>query len=151
MKKLSICLIIIMCFVITGCSGSKEKEVVSLEDFGTVTTDKGYVVFLQDYSSVSYINEARLAKIEGIEIEMINYTDAKYAKKVQDEQIEAFNLTKTTAAWENKDKGKNYYRYELVSNGYYMINTRVDNTLIFCKTLLENKDKVLEVFNELGY
>ena len=149
MKKLSICLLFIMCLFITGCGSV--KDVISLEDFGTVVTDKGFVVYLQDYSSVNYINEARLAKVDGIEIEMINYTDSKYAKQVQDEQIESFNLTKTTAAWEHKDKGKNYYRYELVSNGYYMINTRVDNTLIFCKTLLENKEKVENIFNELGY
>ena len=106
---------------------------------------------LEDYTGVSYINEARIASMEGVEIQMINYTEAKYAEKVQNEQIESFNLLKTTGAWEKKDSGKNYYRYEIVSNGYYMINTRVDNTLIYCKTLLENKDTVQSLFNELGY
>ena len=48
-------------------------------------------------------------------------------------------------------KGKNYYRYELVSNGYYMINTRVDNTLIFCKVMLNDKETVDEILDELGY
>ena len=150
MKKLSIYLFIIMCLFITGC-GNNVKDAVSLEDFSSVASGKNFVVMLQDYSNVNYINEARIATTDGIEIEMINYTDVKYAKQVQDEQIESFNLTKTTAAWEHKDKGKNYYRYEMVSNGYYMINTRVDNTLIFCKTLLENKEKVQEIFDELGY
>lgn len=150
MKKLSICLLIIISLFITGC-GNKVKEVVSLEDFSSVASSKNFVVMLQDYTGVDYINEARIATLDGIEIEMLNYTDSKYAKQVQDEQIEAFNLLKTTGAWEDTDKGKNYYRYETVSNGYYMINTRVDNTLIFCKTLLENKDTVQSIFNELGY
>ena len=52
MKKLSICLLFIMCLFITGCGSV--KEVSSLEDFGTVATDKGFVVYLQDYSNVNY-------------------------------------------------------------------------------------------------
>ena len=150
MKKFSICLLMIISLFITGC-GNKTKVAITLEDFSQAATDKHFVVMLEDYTGVSYINEARVASMDGIEIQMINYTEAKYAEKVQNEQIDSFNLLKTTGAWEKKDSGKNYYRYEIVSNGYYMINTRVDNTLIYCKTLLENKDTVQGLFNELGY
>ena len=108
MKKLSICLLIIVSLFITGC-GNKTKVAISLEDFSKAATDKHFVVMLEDYTGVSYINEARIASMEGVEIQMINYTEAKYAQKVQDEQIESFNLLKTTGAWEKKDSGKNYY------------------------------------------
>lgn len=150
MKKFKICFLIVMCLFIVGCS-NESKEVVTLEQFSTVTSEKDFVVVLQDYSKVDYIEEARKATLNGIEIEMIRYTDSEFAEKVQEEQIDNFNLLKTTGAYEEKDKGSNYYRYALVSNGYFMINTRVDNTLIFCKTLLENKESVEEIFDELGY
>ena len=109
MKKLSICLLIIISLFITGC-GNKTKVAITLEDFSQAATDKHFVVMLEDYTGVNYINEARVASMEGIEIQMINYTEAKYAETVQNEQIESFNLLKTTGAWEKKDNGKNYYR-----------------------------------------
>ena len=149
MKKLSICLLIIFSLFITGC-GNKTKVAISLEEFSQKASNMHFVVTFEDYN-VDYINEARTASMDGIEIQMINYKEAKHAIQVQEEQIESFNLLKTTGAWEKKDSGKNYYRYETVSNGYYMINTRVDNTLIYCKTLLKNKDTVQNLFNELGY
>ena len=39
----------------------------------------------------------------------------------------------------------------LISNGYYMISSRVENTLIFCKTNLDNKATVENVLGKLGY
>ena len=32
-----------------------------------------------------------------------------------------------------------------------MISTRVDNTLIFCKTLITNKEVIEKIYNEIGY
>ena len=65
--------------------------------------------------------------------------------------LDSFNLLKSTGASEKKDKGDNYYKYFLISNNYYMVSSRVDNTLIFCKTLLTNKEEVDKVLDELGY
>ena len=32
-----------------------------------------------------------------------------------------------------------------------MVSSRIDNTLVFCKTLLENKEKVEAVLEEIKY
>jgi len=153
MKKLGIFLLVGIFLFVTGCSSNKSKVVVDLENFASITSNGSFSVvdMSGDYSDVSYIVGVREAKLDGIKIEMFEYTDVDSAKKVHEEHIDSFNLVKATGAYEIKDKGKNYYHYELVSNGYYMISTRVENTVIFCKTLLTNKDKVEEIFIELGY
>ena len=153
MKKLSICLTFILCLFMTGCGEPKELAVVSLDTFRSVASNNGFTVSdnMDAYKNVSYINGAVLVTYRDIEIEMVSYTDIESAKKVQENQITSFNLLKSTGAFEDKIQGNNYYKYILVSNNRYMVNTRVENTLVFCKTLLTNKETVEKIYNELGY
>lgn len=153
MKRLSIFILIMMGLFITGCSNNKEKMVISSDKFVTVLSNKEFIVKdnMANYSDADYIIEAKKAVLDNIEIEFIRYSSNEYAKKVQDKQIDNFILLKNAGSRENKEEGKNYYKYFLISNNRYMINTRVDDTLVFCKTMLENKDTVNDIYNELGY
>lgn len=153
MKKLGIYILIVMCLFITGCGGNKEKVVATLDDFNTVLINNSFTVHdnMNDYNDVDYILNAKKATYGDIEIEMIEYTNNEYAKKVQDSHIDSFNLLKSTGAFEDTEKGNNYYKYILVSNNRYMVSSRVENTLVFCKTMLENKEIVEKIYNELGY
>lgn len=151
MKKLKICLLTIICLFMVGCTSNKTKETTTLENFSTELSNNNFQVVLGDYSNIDYIVESRIGTYNNIEIEMIKYTDSDYANKVHEEHIENFNLLKSTGAAEVKDKGKNYYKYSLISNGYYMISSRVEDTLIFCKTTIDNKDLVDSIYNNLGY
>jgi len=152
-KNLSIYLLLVLCLFITGCGGKGTKEVSTTTDFETVATNKGFTVYdnMELYTGVNYIVSSRVAAIDDMEIEMVEYIDSDYASKAQENHIESFNLLKTTGALVDKDKGSNYYSYALVSNNRYMISTRVDNTLIFCKVMLTQKDKVTDLLDELGY
>ena len=82
---------------------------------------------------------------------MIVYDDNEKAEKVQLSHIESFDLLKTTGAQAKKEKGNNFYHYSLISNNRYMASTRIDNTLIFCKVMVEDKELVESLINELGY
>ena len=153
MTRLSIFILIMMGLFITGCSNNKEKMVISSDKFVTVLSNKEFIVKdnMANYSDADYIIEAKKAVLDDIEIEFIKYSSNEYSKKVQDKQIDNFILLKNAGSRENKEEGKNYYKYFLISNNRYMINTRVDDTLVFCKTMLENKDTVNDIYNELGY
>ena len=153
MKRISIYFLLIVCLFVTGCGTDKVKEVATLDKFDNVSVNNSFVVNdnMESYKNVDYIVEAKKAVLNDIEIEMIKYTSSDYAKTVHDGQIDSFNLLKNTGAYEEKNKGSNYYRYVLVSNGYYMVSTRVDDTLVFCKTLLVNKETVEKIYEELGY
>ena len=153
MKKLFICFSLVMCLLTTGCGEEKSKVAVSVDDFSTVCTDNGFTVNenTATYQSYDYITDARLATLGDIQIEMIKYTDSESAEKVLESHIESFNLLKSSGAAEKNHKGDNYHKYILVSNNRYMISVRVDNTLIFCKTMQTNIEKIDKIFEELGY
>ena len=153
MKKLSIYFLIIVCLFLTGCGEPKTKNVVSLDTFETILINNNFIVSdnTPSYQGVSYITKSIKAVHGNVEIEMIDYTDVESAKKVHEGQVENFNLLKSTGAFEDKIQGDNYYKYILVSNNRYMISTRVDNTLVFCKTLITNKEVVEKIYNEIGY
>lgn len=152
-KNLIICLLFVMCLFVTGCGADKVKTAVTLDDFSTVLLSKGFTVVdnMDAYSNVDYILEAKKAIYDDIEMEMIKYTDSDTANKVQENHIESFDLLKSTGAHAKKDKGSNYYSYALVSNNRYMVTTRIDNTLIFCKVMIEDKETVEQILEELGY
>ena len=153
MKKISISLLLIICLVMTGCGEPKTKELITLDDFNTILTNYNFSVSdnMSNYGNVSYIEGSKKAVLDDIEIEMIDYTDSKSAEKVLDSHIDSFNLLKNTGAHEGDTDGDNYHRYFLISNNKYMISARVQDTLIFCKTDLDNKDTVDKIFEELGY
>lgn len=153
MKKLVICFLVVGCLLMSGCGKDKEKVAVTLDEFSTVSSDNNFVVNdnTSAYKNVDYVIDAKVAILDDIQIEMVKYTDVEHAEKVQNGQIDNFNLLKNTGANNIKDKGSNYYHYALVSNGYYMVSSRIDDTLIFCKTLLENKETVEKIYDNLGY
>ena len=150
MKKI---IVIIMCLFLIGCTSKEEKSVKTINEFVTVCSNAGMATAdrMSFYTNDDYIKEAMQCVLDNLEIEMVVYDNVESAKGVQEKQIENFNLLKSTNSVNNKDKGKNYYKYEMVGNGYYMYSLQVDNTLIFTKTLMINKDKVTEVLNGLGY
>ena len=153
MKKFSFYLLLIMCLFVTGCGEPKFKEVTTLENFSEVSKNNNLLVINNSdtYINVDYIVDSRKAVVGDTEIEMVVYIDSEHADKALEYHIDSFETLKSTAAAEKESKGENYHSYFLISNNRYMISTRVDNTLIFSKALLENKELVDKVIYELGY
>ena len=153
MKKLFVCFLMIMCLFMTGCGEDKTKVAVSTDEFNNICTDNGFTVkdSYSAYEKYDYITSSKLATLDGIEIEMIQYTDNESAEKVLEGHIDSFNLLKSSGAAEKNIKGDNYHKYFLVSNNRYMVSVRVEDTVIFCKTMLTNKDEVDQIFEKLGY
>ena len=152
MKKKILLLGIFMIFLLTGCGGGTH-EVKSISDFETAAKNNGFTVVnnKDSYDEVNYIIDAVKATTSDIVIEMIVYDNADDAEKVLEEHIKSFNLLKSTGAAEKKQTGDNYHKYFLITNNYYMDSSRIDNTLIYCKTLVTNKESVDKVLDELGY
>ena len=149
MKKLLLVLVVILLF--TGC-GKKVKEVKSLSDFNTAASNEALIVSdnMGSYTA-PYIKEAMIASNEDLSIEMIKYESNDDASMVQEEQIKAFMTRKSTNAVIKKEKGENYYKYTMITNGYYLVSSRVDNTLIFTNTLVKNKEAVNRILAEMEY
>ena len=153
MKKNYLIIFAIILFTLCGCS-NKSKEVKGIDEFNEISVNNDFKVVdnMNSYENINYIDYATLAVIDDdSNLEMVIYESVDYAKEVQENQIENFASRKSTGATEKKDKGKNYYKYSLISNNRYMVSSRVENTLIFCNTSLSNKSSVDAILEELKY
>lgn len=153
MKKVNLLLLGCFCLLLTGCGGNKEKVAGTTSDFTNITTSNGLVAVnnMNSYLDKAYIIDDVKATLNDITIEMAVYDTEDNAKLTQDNQIKSMNNLKSINSTINKDEGKNYYKYVMVSNGYYMVTSRIDNTLIFAKTLLENQSTIDNILNEMNY
>ena len=153
MKKNYLIIFALILFTLCGCS-NKSKEVKDIDEFNEISVNNDFKVVdnMNSYENINYIDYATLAVIDDdSNLEMVIYESVDYATKVQEGQIENFASRKSTGATEKKDKGKNYYKYSLISNNRYMVSSRVENTLIFCNTSLSNKSNVDAILEELEY
>ncbi len=152
MKKYYLFILILFCLVVTGCASKETKEAKTLNDFEETFLNNGFTVNdnLLNYTDEEIVG-AKIARIDNEHIEMVIYDSEKTAKKVQDSHIESFLNIRNTMVTVNKTEGKNFYEFKMVSNGYYWISTRIDNTLIFGKMPVDYKEKLDTILNELGY
>jgi hypothetical protein len=153
MKKINLLVLLLFCLVITGCNSNKSKDVGTLDSFEATCTNNGLSVSdnMQEYKDVNYVSEAKVAVLDDIRIQMVIYDNNENAENVFNEHISAFMTMRGSGSVINKDKGNNYYHFDMISNGYYMVTSRIDNTLIFTKTPVKNKEIVDSIFNELDY
>ena len=157
MKK--ILLFICILFLLVGCGKEKATKVSKeISDFERACRDSGYTASnnMGAYTSDKYITNASICRIDendGIkyDMEMVVYDNESSAIKVQDNQIEQIKMLKSINGTQSDDEGENYRKYTMISNGYYMVSSRIDNTLIFTKIFLDEKDNVDVIFNILGY
>jgi len=146
--------IFLICFIllfICGC-GSSVRNVGNTNQFENSVIKNELIVEdnMHNYTA-NYIKEAILGTKDDITIEMVVYDNLDNATQVQNSQIDTFMKMKSTGSAIKKEKGNNYYKFTMVSNGYYLVSSRIENTLIFTQTLLKNKDKVDSILNEMGY
>ena len=158
MKKIFLLLVLVL--FMTGCSSGVTKPAKNINDFETIALNKGFIVPSEnhDYDNAANITDFSKAILKSEEnvqiekkIEMIIYSDVETADAVQKSHIEQFDLLKSTGAQAKKEKGKNFYHHSMVSNNMYMISSRIDNTLIFGKIPVADKELVESLITELGY
>ena len=137
----------------TGCGKKESKEVGTLSNFESIAINNGFTVNdnMNTYQNINYIIGSMLASKDDITVEMVIYDTSDNAVKAQDSQINTFNNYKSAGSTTKKDKGENYYKYVFVSNGYYMVSSRIDNTLIFSKVLLANKQVIENILDSINY
>jgi len=155
MKKISLLTLGLLCLIITGCTSKEVREASTLDNFTTVTTNNGFIIYdkLDDYKNekVDYITGALVATKDDIEIEMVTYDSENSAKKTMTEHVATFKTMRSPGMTGSAEKGKNFEKHTLISNGYYTVTSRIEDTLIFSKTPLNNKEQVEKIFNDLGY
>ena len=153
MKKIGFLLVLLLCIFITGCGTRGTKEVGTLSNFESTAMNQGFMVSdnAANYEGIDYIIGAMIANKNDITIEMVIYDTNENAEKALQNHINTFKNYRSSGSTTKKDEGENYYKYEFISNGYYMVSSRIDNTLVFSKTLLANKETVEGIMTSMNY
>lgn len=153
MKKIKLLLAIILMGCLVGCVSNEEKAVVDTTKVSDVLTTNGFAVVDDSslYQNETYVLKAISGTYGDVKLSFLEYSSADVAEKVLKEQIEKFNLRKSTGASTVNSEGKNFHKYILISNNYYMRSVRVENTLFFCNIPLTNKDLVEKIFDTINY
>ena len=150
MKKIIILLFAIL--LITGCSSNKELNEFTTNSFYDAATkyDLEVTSNVENYLDIEKYADAHIAKKDNkINIELVKYTSEENAEEIVKSHIRSFNMLKSTGASEINETGKNYHKYVLVSNNYYMVSIRINESVLFCKTKIDNKETVENVLKEL--
>ena len=152
MKRINLVCLAIICLLLVACGGGS-KNVSTLEKFKEITLNNDFSVNdnLNYYQNYNYITGSYVAANENYTIEMVTYKDKDSAKKSFENITNKFKEMRGSGATPKTSKGDNYETYKMVSNNYYMLATRVENTIIFTKAPLTYKDTVDKVFNDMGY
>ncbi len=155
MKKFKFIFLCFICLLLVGCGSNETKEIGSLETFQNVCINNGltYTDMLSEYQAqkADYITGAIRCTLDDLTIEMVIYDTEENAGKAQKQHISSFMTLKGTAATAHNEKGKNYKLFNMISNNYYMVSNRIENTLIFTKAPLANKDKVDAIMTAMNY
>ena len=158
MRKGKVLLLGVICLLLVGCgtkSKNKEesKETTLINNFEEVST-KNEFIFLDNkgaYPDDKEVVDAKKAILDDVVVEMVIYKDNKSAEKAQDKQIKDYKEEANESAKENKKEGKNSYKYILEYDDFYIVSSRIDNTVVFCRTVNQNKKKVDAILKELKY
>lgn len=154
MKKRNIFLTIICFFMIFALTGCGKKTAITTNEFMTKTNNSNYtnVDVLSQYAVYDYIKEATVAKNEkGFQIEFYVLDNEANAISMFNTNKEDFQTYKGNKSSQASSSAKNYSKYSLTSNGYYMYICRVDNTLFYAKVNDNYKDEIKKIAKELGY
>lgn len=136
----------------TGCALSKDS--LTGEEFTKISDEKGMITadVKEQFAGYDYVLEANVAvSQEGWQIEhyvLETKEDAKtmYSKNKSD--FEKFSDSKNVSSVVEVG---NYTKYTLETGEYYMVLSRVDNTLLYVKVPVNNKDSAVKLIDALGY
>lgn len=163
-KRLKIVLMIITIVVVliigiwVFITLKRNKKAIDLNKFIEITIELGYSTSRTYEVTTATAVEIWTARKEDCEINF-GITLSDIEKKTKNIIIDKyFNVIKNeyenfkkSSSVEEFESHNNYSKYSLSTDEYYIIVTRIDNTIIFAKVSNQNKDNIIDIFNKLGY
>ena len=151
MKRKYLVVLLLVLFTLTGCAISKKAlngdEIKNkVEDMGIKVTD-----IKSSFSGMDHVINAYKFGNSNYYIEYLEISDVEKAKIIFQNNKERIDSNRNGSYTNMSTSGNNYETYELVSDGYYMYISRVDNTLIYADDKVEYEKEVKKLIEDLGY
>lgn len=144
---------------ISKITGS-DKKAITAEEFKNIISEKNFTinvpkdVYADEFIEQANIENGYLTKEIEDEEYRINFFEFK------DENSELYLYYKeiyTTRSGSNGniketiEKSMNHTRYTAITNGKYVVLSRIGNTLIWGTIKADEKQKLIDLLNEIGY
>ncbi|MGI6349160.1 MAG: hypothetical protein GX245_01045 [Eubacteriaceae bacterium] len=153
MKKSIVFLILIalLGICLTGCG--KPKTAITPEQFVSITEAKGFILVDKTEIADGQADAIWVAVSpkKTFQIEFFDLLSEKQAKAAYAENVATFESMKGSASTTSSAEIKNYSIKTVVSNGLYMYECRVDDTIIYVVSDSAYKGEIEEIIAELGY
>lgn len=161
-KKSKIVIGVVAAVIAVGAAGAlmytilKPKTAATVESFQQVAADKGYESYdmTSDYESYDTVTSAILAQDPentDMQVEFYVLDNEQDASDIFDVNKSSFD----TNAGDNNTKSSksvsNYETYTVKDDNQYMYICRVDNTMVYIQTSVDNMDAAKAFTSELGY
>lgn len=151
MKKsfIKIITILFISFVSWGCT---TKEVLTPNAFAAILKNNGFdiVNLTEQYKNNNDIKNVYIGKSnKGYQIEYFILKDEETASNLLNEN--ASEITNSINTTQTKREGDNYLKYIFVSNEYYFVVSKVDNTLIYVEASLDNQEEINNLLEQMNY
>ncbi len=156
MKKIRGVLIISLfmsIFLLTGCFN---KKPISADQFKNTMEKKGFVISdaTNQFSTYSFVKKVYVAseKEYKYQIEFFEFASDTNAQASYDSNKTNFESFKGSVSKENiKIEGKDYSKYQNISNGKYMLTIRAKNIVLFVNASDKYSNEIKSVIKNLGY
>lgn len=144
---------------ISKITGSDKKEITA-EEFKNVISAKNFTINVpQDALTEEAITNAGITKgyltreIEDQEyrINFFEFKDENSEQYLYYDAINTIRLEDNGNIKETLEKSMNHTKYTALTNGKYMVVSRIGNTLIWATIDADEKQKLIDLLNEIGY
>lgn len=134
---------------------NKAKKSISVTDFKNKMEAKNYIVedLSSEFNGYENINSVYIAvsSDNDKQFEFATMNSESDAESLFNENKDLLQSEKTDSAIETSENGKNYDKYDLITDDNYIVVSRIDNTMIYVDTSSENKEIIQLILKELGY
>lgn len=140
-------------------TGSDKKEITA-EEFKNIISQKNFTINVpKDVYTDEAIEQANLEngyftrEIENEEyrINFFEFKDENSALYIYYKEIYTTRNESNGNITEISEKSMNHTKYIAIANGKYQVLSRIGNTLIFGTINLDEKQKLIDLLNEIGY
>lgn len=151
MKKYFIKIITIIFILLANC-GCTNKSVLSTTAFSSVLKSHDFEIIdiTNQYSKEPNIDKVYIGKNKDkYQIEYFIILNEETAKTIFNENIKAYNnLSGTT---KTKVEGNNFIKYTFLTNSYYVVISKVENTFIYIEAPIDYKNEIDIILEEMNY
>lgn len=148
-KLLKVLLFSMMVFCLTGCG---EKEFLNSETFETTIKEKSYFTYdaTENHEGVSK-GMVAMSPDMMYQLEYYETADETSAVSLYDKIYQSATSTKASGDADTTEEDANYKKYTLTTANSYIVISRIENTIIYVNSSVDQKDNVNNVLTELGY